>query len=76
MDVEKNFRNSLDREEKEFFSFGGSDTQRITRSNNSPIKVTLFWSCHESKWVTGKGHYAWIGCRIQEAGKSKDALAR
>jgi len=36
----------------------------------------LFWSRHESKKVTGMGHYAWTGCRIQEAGKATDALAR
>ena len=30
---------------------------------------------HESKRVTGMGHYAWTSCRIQEAGKTMDALA-
>jgi hypothetical protein len=39
MDVEKNFTRSVDREEKELFSFGGSETQKITRSNNPPIKA-------------------------------------
>ena len=48
----------------EFFSFGGSETEKITRSNNPPIKVTLFWSRHDSKRVTGMEHYAWTGCRI------------
>jgi len=48
----------------EFFSFGGSETQKITGSNNPLIKATLFCSCHGSKRVTGTGHYAWTGCRI------------
>ena len=73
--MEKNFTSSLDREENELFSFGGSETQKITRSNNPPIKVTLFWPRHESKRVTGTGHYAWTSCRIQETGKTTDALA-
>jgi hypothetical protein len=65
MDVEKKFTSSLDREENELFSFGGSETQKITRSDNPPIKVMLFWLHHESKRVTGMGHYAWTSCRRQ-----------
>jgi hypothetical protein len=30
MNVEKNFMSSMDREENELFSFGGSETQKIT----------------------------------------------
>jgi hypothetical protein len=46
----------VDREENEFFSFGGSETQKITRSNNPPIKATIFWPRYESGRVTGAGH--------------------
>jgi hypothetical protein len=74
MEVEKNFTSSVDREENELFSFGGSETQKITRSNNPLIKA-LLRSHHESKRVTGMGHYDWTSCRIQEAGKTTDALA-
>jgi len=66
---------SLDREENKPFSIGRSETHKITRSNNPPTKATLFWPRHESKTVTGTGHYAWTSCRIQEAGKTTDALA-
>jgi len=58
MDVEKNCTSSVDREENERFSFGGSATQKTTRSNNPLIKVTLFWPCYESERVIGMGHYA------------------
>jgi hypothetical protein len=75
MDMEKNFTSSVDREENELLSLGGSETQKITRSNNPPIEATLLRSRHESKGVTGTGHYAWTSCRIQEAGKTTDALA-
>jgi hypothetical protein len=44
MDVEKISTSSVDKEEKEFFSFGGSETQKITRSSNPPIKATIFWN--------------------------------
>jgi len=47
MDVEKNSTSSVDRQENELFSFGGSATQKITRSNNPPIRVMLFWQCLE-----------------------------
>jgi hypothetical protein len=70
MDVEKNFTSSVDREENEPFSFGESETQKITRSNNPLIKVTLFWPSSESERDTGAGHYAWTSHRIQEAGKT------
>jgi hypothetical protein len=53
----------------------GSETQKITRSNNPPIKATLFWSHYESKSVTGTEHYDWTSYRIQEAGKTTDELA-
>jgi hypothetical protein len=59
MDVEKNFTSALDREENKLISFGRRETQKITWSDKPPIKVTLFWSRHESKKVTGTGHYAW-----------------
>jgi hypothetical protein len=75
MDVAKNFTSSVDREDNELFSFGGSETQKITRSNNTPIKVTLLRARHESKRVTGMGHYAGTSSRIQEVGKTMDALA-
>jgi len=42
LDVEKNITSSVDKEENELFSFGGSETKKFTRSNNPPIKVTLF----------------------------------
>jgi hypothetical protein len=75
MDVEKNFMSTVDREKNEPISFGGSGAQKITRSNNPPIKATIFWSRYESKGVTGTEHYAWTSCRLQEAGKTTDALA-
>jgi hypothetical protein len=40
-----------------------------------PTKVSLFWSRHESKNVTGTGHYAWTSRRTQEAGKTTDLMA-
>ena len=75
MDVEKNFTCSLDRKVNEPFSIGQSETQKITRSNNPPTKATLFWPRHESKRVTGTGHYAWTSCRIQKTGKTTNAMA-
>ena len=75
MDLEKNSTSFVDREENEFFSFGESETQKITRSNNPPIKVTLFWPRYESGRITGGGHYARTSRRIQEAGKTTDAMA-
>ena len=66
---------SLDREENEPFSIGQSATRKITGSNNRLTKFTLFWSHHESKRVTGTGHYARTSCRIHEAGKTTDTLA-
>jgi hypothetical protein len=75
IDLEKNFTNTVDREKNETISFGRSETQKITRSNTPLIKAMLFWSRYESKRVTGKGRYAWTSCRIQEAGKTTDALA-
>ena len=47
----------------------------ITRSNNRPIKVTLFWPRYESERVTGAGHYAWTSRRIEEAGKTTNTMA-
>jgi hypothetical protein len=75
MDVEKNFMSSVDREENKIISFGGNETHKITRSNNPPIKGTLFWSRYDNKRVTGTGHYAWRSCRLQEAWKTTDVLA-
>jgi hypothetical protein len=57
---------TVDREKNEPISFGRSEAQKITRSNNHPIKVKLFRSRNESKRVTGTGHYAWTSCRTQE----------
>jgi hypothetical protein len=70
VDVEKKFKSTVDREKNEPISFG-SETQKITRKNNPPIKGTLFWSRYESK----TGHYAWTSSGVQEAGKTTDALA-
>jgi hypothetical protein len=50
---------------KNFFSFGESETQKITRSNNPPIKATIFWPHYESRSVTRAGHYAWTSHRRQ-----------
>ena len=66
MDAEKNFTSSLDRADNKPFSLGRLETHKITWSDNPPIKVTLFWSRHESKKVTGTGHYAWTSWRTQE----------
>ena len=74
MDVEKNSVSSMDKEENEHLSFGGSATQKTTRSNNPPIKITLFWPRYESERVIGTGHYARASRRTQEAGKTMDAL--
>jgi hypothetical protein len=57
------------------FSFGRSETQKIIRSDNPSTRVMLFWSRHESKKVTGMGHYAWSSGRTQEVRKTIDALA-
>jgi hypothetical protein len=38
MDVEKNFANNVDREKNEPISFGRSETQKVSSSNNHPIK--------------------------------------
>jgi hypothetical protein len=65
----------VDREENEFFSFGESETQKITRSNNPLIKATIFWPRYESGRVAGVGHYAWTSRRIQDVGKTKDVMA-
>ena len=73
--MEKNSASSVDREENEFFSFGRREIQKITGSNNPPIKAMLFWPHYESGRVTGVGHYAWTSRRIQEAGKTMDAMA-
>jgi len=43
MDAEEISKSSMDREENEFFSFGGSETQKITRSSNPPVKLHYFW---------------------------------
>jgi len=69
------YLSSLDREDNKPFSFGRRETQKITWSDNPPIKVPLFWSRHESKKVTGTGHYASTSWRTQEAGKTTDAMA-
>ena len=69
MDVEKNFTSFVDREENEPISFGGSENQKITTSNNPPIKVMLFWPRYEGERVT-----AWTSRRIHEAGKTANAM--
>jgi len=71
----KDFKSLLYREENDPFVFGRGDTHKIPRRDNPSIKVTLFWSCYESKKVTRTGHYAWTSGRTQEAGKTTDALA-
>jgi hypothetical protein len=50
----------------ELFSLAGSETQKITRSNNPPIKATLLRSRHESK----KGHWNRTLCldKLQDTG--------
>jgi hypothetical protein len=75
MDVEKNFKSTVDREKNKPMSFGRSETQKITRSNNPPIKAMLFWSHYESKRVTGTEHYAWTSYRIQKARKTTGLTA-
>ena len=65
--MEKNSTSSVDRGENEFFSFGGSETQKITRSNNPPIKATLFWPHYERK-----GHLSGTLC----LDKSQDTGSR
>jgi hypothetical protein len=37
MDVKKNFTSSVDIEKNELISFGGTETQKITRNNNPPV---------------------------------------
>ena len=54
--MKKNSASSIDREENNYFSFGGSETQKITRSSNPPTKAMLFWPCYESGRVTEAGH--------------------
>ena len=43
MDVKNNFTSFVDREENEPLSFGGSETQKITRSNNPPIRKLRYF---------------------------------
>jgi len=72
--VEKNFTSSSDREE----NLSVLDEVKPKRSLGATIlrvRLTLFWSRHESKRVTGTAYYSWTSCRIQEAGKTTDALA-
>ena len=70
MDVEKNFTSALDREENKRFSFGRRETQKIAWSDNPPIKVTLFWSRHESK----KGHWNGTLCleKLKDTGSKEN----
>jgi hypothetical protein len=75
MDVEENLTSTVDRQKNEPISFGRSEAQTITRSDNHLIKVTLFWSRNESKRVTGTGHYAWTSRRTQETWETAVALA-
>jgi hypothetical protein len=51
------------------------DSKKITRSNNHPIKVTLFRSRNESKRVTGTGCYAWTSYRTQETRETTVVMA-
>ena len=69
--MEKNSTSSVDRTENGRLSFGGSATQKTTRSNYPPFKVTIFWPRYES----ARGHYACASYRTQEAGRNTDALA-
>jgi hypothetical protein len=59
--VEKNFTITVDREKNEPICFGGSETPKITRSYNPPIKAALFWSLERDIML---GQVA--GYRIQE----------
>ena len=75
----------MDREDKEFFSFGGSETQKIIRSSN-PIKATLFWPRYESGRVIitlgqvagyrrqGKSRMRWLDSVKEATGLGLDAL--
>jgi hypothetical protein len=75
MDVKNNLTGTVDREKNKPISFGRNKAQKITRSNNHPIKVTLFQSRNESKRVTGPGHYAWTNHRTQETRETTVAMA-
>jgi hypothetical protein len=75
MDVEKNLMSTVDREKNEPINFGRSEAQKITRSDNHPIKVTLFRSCNGNKRVTGTGHYAWTSRRTQETRETTVVMA-
>jgi hypothetical protein len=48
MDVEK-IMSTVDRQKNKPISFGRSKAQKIIRSDNHPIKVTLFWSHNGAK---------------------------
>jgi hypothetical protein len=73
--VEKNVMSTMDREKNEPISFGRSETQKITRSYDHPIKATLFRSHNESKRVTGVEHYAWTSRRTQETRETTVVMA-
>jgi hypothetical protein len=76
MDMEKNATSPVDREKNKLFGFGGSEAKKITRSNNPPTKVTIFWPRDESEWVTGERYYAGTSCWAQEEGKTAETMAR
>jgi hypothetical protein len=69
MDMEKNLTGTVDSEKNESITSGRNKAKKIRRSNNHPIKVTLFRSRNESKMVTGAEYYAWTNRRPQETGK-------
>jgi hypothetical protein len=56
MDMEKNLTGTVDSEKNEIITSGRNKAKKIRRSNNHPIKVTLFRLRNESKIVTGAGY--------------------
>ena len=64
MDVEQNSTSSVDREENKFFSFGGSETQKIIRSNNPPIKAMLFLCLDKSQDTGGRENHGCDGLTV------------
>jgi hypothetical protein len=77
------FTSFLNREENKLFSFRRRENQKITLSDNPPIKVTLLWSHHESKKKSlkrdimlgqvghrkqGKPRMRWLGSIMEATG--------
>jgi hypothetical protein len=70
MDVQKNSKSSVDREENERLSFGGSATQKTTKNKNPPIKLRYFGHVMRAKGslgqISGKPRKRWLDS-IKEA---------